>query len=236
MIIAIIFLITLFLNVAIYLIMLGLNFIGLSYLLVYIGAITVLVLFIVMMISTELIQTVETGKKYSQLIPFSYLLACLALILFALTIPSFFDFGRENYFIEIYSLINKAFLNLQQIINDNPNTAKALEDYLVILYSNQSYQLEGFTDWAQFLDLNTTTNFVSEGSNFIEKYNLLNNDFIIRDVVPSTLLHKNLQIQTIGQTIYGHYAIILLISSILLLLAMLTPIMLTSNQKQTNTN
>ena len=64
--IAIIFLIVLFLNVAIYLILMGLNFIGLSYLLVYIGAITVLILFIVMMISTEVVQTVYHGSHVAK--------------------------------------------------------------------------------------------------------------------------------------------------------------------------
>jgi NADH-ubiquinone oxidoreductase chain 6 len=101
--IAIIFLIGLFLNVAIYLIFMGLNFIGLSYLLVYIGAITVLILFIVMMISTEVVQTVEVGPDYSKLLPLAYSLAVLFLILFLITIPSFIiDFSS----FEIYNLIN----------------------------------------------------------------------------------------------------------------------------------
>jgi len=49
-IISILFLIGLFLLIAIYLILIGLNFIGLSYLLVYIGAVSILFLFILMLI------------------------------------------------------------------------------------------------------------------------------------------------------------------------------------------
>src|SRR5438045_8166894 len=106
-IIAIVFLIILFLNVGIYLILMGLQFIGLSYLLVYVGAITVLFLFIVMMLSTEVVSTVEVGPNYSKLLPLAYSIAILFLILFLITIPSFFvDFTSCSLFREIYSIIN----------------------------------------------------------------------------------------------------------------------------------
>ena len=45
----------LFLGAAIYLIFIGLNFIGISYIIVYIGAITVLFLFVVMMINVSIL-------------------------------------------------------------------------------------------------------------------------------------------------------------------------------------
>jgi NADH-ubiquinone oxidoreductase chain 6 len=108
-IIAIIFLITLFLNIAVYLILSGLNFIGLSYLLVYIGAITVLVLFIVMMIAPDLSNTVETGTNYSKLLPSAAIIACLALSLFSIVVPSFVvDLSH----FELYDLIIKSFSNV----------------------------------------------------------------------------------------------------------------------------
>src|SRR5258708_18548670 len=53
-IISVLFLIGLFLFIAIYLIIIGLNFIGLSYLLVYIGAVSILFLFILMLIDIRL--------------------------------------------------------------------------------------------------------------------------------------------------------------------------------------
>jgi len=110
--IAIVFLIVLFVNVGIYLILMGLQFIGLSYLLVYVGAITVLFLFIVMMLSTEVVSSVEVGPNYSKLLPLAYSVAILFLILFLITIPSFFvDFTSGNLGREIYSTVNSIIFN-----------------------------------------------------------------------------------------------------------------------------
>jgi len=53
-IVSVLFLIGLFLCVSIYLILTGLNFIGLSYLLVYVGAVSILFLFILMLINVRL--------------------------------------------------------------------------------------------------------------------------------------------------------------------------------------
>jgi NADH-ubiquinone oxidoreductase chain 6 len=52
--ISVLFLIGLFLTISCYLILIGLNFIGLSYLLVYIGAVSILFLFIVMLINVRI--------------------------------------------------------------------------------------------------------------------------------------------------------------------------------------
>lgn len=118
--IAIVFLIILFLNVGIYLILMGLQFIGLSYLLVYVGAITVLFLFIVMMLSTEVVSTVEVGPNYSKLLPLAYSIAILFLILFLITIPSFFvDFTSGALGREIYSIINGLIFSPTSVSADN---------------------------------------------------------------------------------------------------------------------
>ena len=127
-IIAIVFLIILFINIGIYLILMGLQFIGLSYLLVYVGAITVLFLFIIMMLSIEIISSVEVGPNYSKLLPLAYSIAILFLILFLITIPSFFvDFTSGNLGREIYSAINSIIFNssgneennIENLINNN---------------------------------------------------------------------------------------------------------------------
>ena len=52
-IVSLLFLIGLFLTISIYLITLGMNFIGLSYLLVYVGAVSILFLFILMLINVR---------------------------------------------------------------------------------------------------------------------------------------------------------------------------------------
>jgi hypothetical protein len=65
---------------------------------------------------------------------------------------------------------------------------------------------------------------------FIEKYNGNNENIsLINESAfgdPSTLLHKNLQINTLGEAIYGYYSILLIFSGFLLLLAMVCPIVL----------
>jgi NADH-ubiquinone oxidoreductase chain 6 len=132
--IAIIFLIGLFLTVALYLILMGLNFIGLSYLLVYIGAITVLILFIVMMISTDILHTVEVGPDYSKLLPLAYSIAVLFLLLFLIIIPSFIiDFSS----FEIYNFINNVILTVFNketynfnLINDSIFSLQTIYYYL----------------------------------------------------------------------------------------------------------
>jgi len=53
-IVSVLFLIGLFLSISSYLIMLGLNFLGLSYLLVYVGAVSILFLFILMLINVRI--------------------------------------------------------------------------------------------------------------------------------------------------------------------------------------
>src|ERR1700755_520164 len=53
-IVSVLFLISLFLFISIYLVMIGLTFIGISYLLVYIGAISMLFLFILMLIDIRI--------------------------------------------------------------------------------------------------------------------------------------------------------------------------------------
>jgi NADH-ubiquinone oxidoreductase chain 6 len=53
-IVSVLFLIGLFLSISSYLIILGINFIGLSYLLVYVGAVSILFLFILMLINIRI--------------------------------------------------------------------------------------------------------------------------------------------------------------------------------------
>jgi NADH-ubiquinone oxidoreductase chain 6 len=130
--IAIVFLIVLFINVGIYLILMGLQFIGLSYLLVYVGAITVLFLFIVMMLSSnsETDSFVDVGVNFKKLLPLMFLITVLFLILFSQIIPSFFvDFTNEKFVLTVYSTINTFILSIKdelfKIIN-NPSFLSSL--------------------------------------------------------------------------------------------------------------
>jgi NADH-ubiquinone oxidoreductase chain 6 len=120
-----VFLIVLFVNVGVYLILIGLQFIGLSYLLVYVGAITVLFLFIVMMLSVDISAMVETGPNYNKLLPLVYSIAILFIILFLIIIPSFSaDFTTGVLGREIYSTINTLIFNFRdELFNLNNNSA-----------------------------------------------------------------------------------------------------------------
>lgn len=73
-IISVLFLIGLFLSIAGYLIILGINFIGLSYLLVYVGAISILFLFILMLINVRIS---ELSSDNSNSIPLAIVIGIL---------------------------------------------------------------------------------------------------------------------------------------------------------------
>ena len=81
--IAVIFLISLFINAAGYLIFSGVGFIGLTYIILYVGAITVLFLFVIMMINIKLTDILETGKSYTQNLPLGLSVGLLFIYEFA---------------------------------------------------------------------------------------------------------------------------------------------------------
>ena len=62
-IVSVLFLIGLFINIAFYLMILGINFIGLSYLLVYVGAVSILFLFILMLINVRISELVANSTN-----------------------------------------------------------------------------------------------------------------------------------------------------------------------------
>jgi NADH-ubiquinone oxidoreductase chain 6 len=144
--IAIVFLIVLFVNVGIYLILMGLQFIGLSYLLVYVGAITVLFLFIVLMLSTEVVSSVEVGTNYSKLLPLTYSVAILFLVLFLITIPSFFvDFTSGNLGGEIYSAINNIIFNSSGSITEANNIGGLINNNFIFAF------MQSTLDWFDYV-------------------------------------------------------------------------------------
>src|ERR1700735_1704389 len=74
-IVSVLFLIGLFLSISSYLIILGINFIGISYLLVYVGAVSILFLFILMLINvriSELLSNTSNSIPLAILITISF--------------------------------------------------------------------------------------------------------------------------------------------------------------------
>ena len=100
-IIAVVFLISVFISTAGYLILKGIGFLGLSYIIIYIGAITVLFLFIIMMINIRLVDILEVGNEYTKNLPLAIILG----LLFVFEIFSILPFTVNNVYI-LFTPIN----------------------------------------------------------------------------------------------------------------------------------
>ena len=109
-IISVIFLIGLFLSIALYLIILNITFIGLSYLIVYVGAISILFIFILMLINIRLS---ELHSNTSNSIPLSVFIIALGLIQLITTLPN-----KTTNYINISSNLIFNTINLNYLKND----------------------------------------------------------------------------------------------------------------------
>lgn len=94
-IVSVLFLIGLFLSISIYLMMLGINFIGLSYLLVYVGAVSILFLFILMLINIRISEIISST---SNSIPLAFFIGTLffSTVYQALPLTIYFDNKEYN--------------------------------------------------------------------------------------------------------------------------------------------
>ena len=167
--IAVIFLISVFVNAAGYLILLGIGFIGISYIIVYVGAIAVLFLFVIMMINIKLTDILETGSQYTKNLPL------------AVAIGSLFIY-------EIFTIIPFSF-----------NNVSAISALLEVLTN-----LNGLILNSEIYTVNVNTAF--------------------SPVIADTTFTNFLQIEAIGQGLYTYGASWLIITSVVLLLAMVSPI------------
>ena len=89
--ISVIFLISLVLNSALFLMVKGMPFLGISYILIYLGAIIVLFLFVIMMINIKLTDILETGYQYTKNIPLALTVSGLFLYEFFNVLPSYLN-------------------------------------------------------------------------------------------------------------------------------------------------
>lgn len=109
-IVSVLFLIALFFNIAGYLMMLGINFIGLSYLLVYVGAVSILFLFILMLINVRISELLTDNNN-------SVPLATIIGIIFNLTLSNLLssNFAAKEY---LYNLgLEKISTNIDRASN-----------------------------------------------------------------------------------------------------------------------
>jgi NADH-ubiquinone oxidoreductase chain 6 len=89
--ISVIFLISTFVQAALYLILIGINFVGISYIVIYVGAIAVLFLFVIMMINIKLTDILETGNQYTKNIPLAIVIGSLFIFIVFQIIPFNFN-------------------------------------------------------------------------------------------------------------------------------------------------
>ncbi len=183
-IVSVLFLIGLFLSIASYLMILGLNFIGLSYLLVYVGAVSILFLFILMLINVRIS---ELLSNTSNSIP----LAIFITIAFNYPVYQILPYSIASF--------NSYTVDLNNTLND-------------IWYNNYSDYLN------KFLNLSSTGLDNGEIS------------FVTSKIWDGNLAETS-HITSIGNIMYTSYSIWLILTSIILLLAMVGAIVITIKPK-----
>jgi len=184
-IVSVLFLIGLFLNIASYLMLLGINFIGLSYLLVYVGAVSILFLFILMLINVRIS---ELTTDNSNSIP----LAIMIGIFFNLTLYKLLPSNLSSVF-NIYTYSNVG--NVNNVSYPSYYTPMNIND-------------------VSALDSNS------------------NNISFVSSHIWDGGLSETSHITSIGNIIYTSYPLWLIITSIILLLAMVGAIVITIKQNK----
>ena len=177
--ISVLYLISLFINTAGYLILLGIGFIGIAYVLVYIGAITVLFLFVIMMINIKLVDILEVGREYTKNLP----LALLIGFVFLYAILSITSFSAST--IDMGSSTN---------INSNPISLQFITYPLEILTNLNNIFMMLTSGYEMNLDIITNS--------FINSINS-----VINPISFDTSFINFLQIEMLGQGLYTYGAI-----------------------------
>ena len=193
--IAVIFLISLFINASGYLIITGVGFIGLTYIILYVGAITVLFLFVIMMINIKLTDILETGKTYTQNLPLGISVGLLFIYEFAtMTVPG---------------IPSKTLFHLSDYISSIPL-------YFLTYFNNVAGMALDKTGQVSDLIAAPIVGFNGQPQNLV--------DIVFDPNIFDQIITNFLQIQAIGQGLYTYGAFWLLLCSIILLLAMVSPI------------
>ena len=182
--IAVIFLISVFVNAAGYLILLGIGFIGILYIIVYVGAIAVLFLFVIMLLNIRLSDILEAGSQYTKNIPLALAIGLL-------------------FIYEIFTIIPFR-------VND-----VSLISSLLSLITNFNGLLLNF-------DISSSVPLANPGAVGEGVANVVYNT--INPILADTTFTGFLQVQAIGQSLYTFGAYWLIITSVILLLAMVAPI------------
>lgn len=112
--VSVLYLIGLFLSISCYLIILGLNFIGLSYLLVYVGAVSILFLFILMLINvrvSELLSDTSNSLPLAVVIAIAFNFPIYQLLPYSIVAFNSFSFNLNNGFNNLLTSKSNNYLN-----------------------------------------------------------------------------------------------------------------------------
>ena len=194
--ISVIYLIFTFVFAAGYIILIGIQFIGISYIVIYVGAIAVLFLFVIMMINIKLTDILETGTQYTKNLPLAISIGSLFLYIIYGILP--FNFYN------VPSLL----ISGQSLFNDTWGPAA------INIFNNN---LLGGAN----LGKGENISFLPLGKGNIVGVGGANTDFNILNF---------LQIEVLGHNLYTYEAILLIVLSFILLLAMYATIVI-SNKK-----
>ncbi|PRD18299.1 UNVERIFIED_CONTAM: NADH-ubiquinone oxidoreductase chain 6 [Trichonephila clavipes] len=113
--ISVLFLISVFVFVAGYLVILGVGFIGISYLIVYVGAIAILFLFVIIILNLQLAEL--SGTEYTQNLPLGFIVGSLFLFELSSNIPKTFIDASLNSIDNITILFNNLSLGIDKTID-----------------------------------------------------------------------------------------------------------------------
>jgi NADH-ubiquinone oxidoreductase chain 6 len=115
--ISVLFLISVFINAARYLLLLGVGFVGISYLIVYVGAIAILFLFVVMMLNIQLTEIVSTGREYTKNIPLGFIVGSIFFFELLSVIPVYFS-ERGELPLSLFNYVNSLLVGIPYVNSD----------------------------------------------------------------------------------------------------------------------
>lgn len=189
-IVSVLFLIGLFLSISVYLMMLGINFIGLSYLLVYVGAVSILFLFILMLINVRISEIVSST---SNSIPLAIIIGTLFLSSVYKALPLTVYLGTKQY-----TGFNIVYTSIKDEITK---------------YFYSIYNLFISKDNSKIMSVHTDLDTQSLGLVYSQSWD--------------SMLAETSHITTIGNILYTSFPLWILLTSLILLLAMVGAILIT---------
>jgi NADH-ubiquinone oxidoreductase chain 6 len=151
--ISVIFLISTFVSGAGYLMLIGINFVGISYIIVYVGAIAVLFLFVIMMINIKLTDITETGSQYTKNLPLAIAIGSLFIFIIFSIIPfNFNNVPAISIFLDKITYLNTILSGSSNSLANNWSNVVSIDLINSIVTNNHSSDVI-ITDFQQIESL-----------------------------------------------------------------------------------